>query len=309
MAACSKHRPSDREGRKLLGESDKAFFRGSLFNWPHVDTAGHATVSVLIFPRAPELCGSLLCQDFLAEILICLPSRLSVFSFVWLAPCGCWGKGFLGIISIPGYSHPVLVIQYQNNILYSCTPPCSSNQRCCRDYFCTSHISILTSCLNTLVSAFPDHFTSVSYGEGEDTRNTHSNNSATNMLMKWQCGGNINLLGDRLVLPLPRRLPFGSWWPLFASVPRHWHLATKAKEEREPASVQWLKYTQTHKHICSHQRNKQTREHTQLKLNEQTHMHMRTNWMNTDRKESKRKSPFRNKVAGESWTKNQGQHK
>lgn len=80
--------------RKWLGESDKAFFRGSLFNWPRVDTAGYATVSVLIFPRAPELCGSLLCQDFLAKILICLPSRLqSGFPFVWLTPCGCyWGK-------------------------------------------------------------------------------------------------------------------------------------------------------------------------------------------------------------------------
>lgn len=45
------------------------------------------------FLKGPELCGSLLCQGFLAKILICLPSRLqSGFSFVWLEPCGHWGK-------------------------------------------------------------------------------------------------------------------------------------------------------------------------------------------------------------------------
>lgn len=56
------------------------------------------------------------------------------------------GKGFLCIISIPGYSQPFLVIQYQNNTLYSCTPPCSSNQHC---WLLLNLLSILTSCLNT----------------------------------------------------------------------------------------------------------------------------------------------------------------
>lgn len=47
------------------------------------------------------------------------------------------GKGFLGIISTPGYSQPFLVIQYQNNTLSTTTPPCSSNQRCWYDDNCT----------------------------------------------------------------------------------------------------------------------------------------------------------------------------
>ena len=168
--------------QKWLGEGDKAFFRGSLFIWPHVDTASYATVSALIFPRAPELCGSLLCQGFLAKILICLPSRLqSGFSFVWLAPCGCWGKGFLGIISIPGYSQPFLVIQYQNNTLYSCTPPCSSNQRCWCDYYCTSQsqFSLPVSTLS------PVHFFAIIHYSvlWWDTRNTRITGSVANMLM------------------------------------------------------------------------------------------------------------------------------
>lgn len=147
------------------------FFRGSLFNWPHVDTAGYATVGALIFPRAPELCGSLLCQGFLAKILICLPSRLqSGFSFVWPAPCGCRGKASWGIISIAGYSQPFLVIQYQNNTLYSCTPPCSSNQHCWCDYYYTSQsqfslpVSVLSPVYIFTIFYFL-FFTLVSYGE------------------------------------------------------------------------------------------------------------------------------------------------
>lgn len=69
------------------------------------------------------------------------------------------GKGFLGIIAIPGYSQPFLVIQYQNNTLYSCTPPCSSNQRCWCDYYCTSQsqFSLPVSTLS-LVHIFTIYF-------------------------------------------------------------------------------------------------------------------------------------------------------
>lgn len=118
------------------------------------------------FPKGPELCDALLCQDFLVKILICLPSRLQS-GFCLARTTQLLGKGFLDIISFPGYSHPFLVIQYQNNTLYSCTPPCSSNKHCWCDHFCTSQISILTSCCNTLASAFLHYVfysTTVSYG-------------------------------------------------------------------------------------------------------------------------------------------------
>lgn len=43
---------------------------------------------------------SLLRQDFLAQILICLPSRLRrALSFVWLSPHGCWGGGASWVLS------------------------------------------------------------------------------------------------------------------------------------------------------------------------------------------------------------------
>lgn len=137
---------------KRAGESDKA-----LFSWEPLQLTScwhrglYATVSVLIFPRAHELCGSLLCQGFLAKILICLPSRLQPgCSFVWTRTVRTLGKGFLGIISIPGYSQPFLVIQYQNNTLYSCTPPCSSKSTLLMRLLLHLSISILTSYLNTL---------------------------------------------------------------------------------------------------------------------------------------------------------------
>lgn len=69
----------------------KPFFVGTSV-WTCVDTTDCATVCVLIFPRAPDLC-SLLCQGFLAKIRICLLSWLqSGVSFVWRKLCGCWGK-------------------------------------------------------------------------------------------------------------------------------------------------------------------------------------------------------------------------
>lgn len=151
---------------------------------------GCATVSLLIFPRAPVLRRSLLRQDFLAQILICLPSRLRrALSFVWLAPHGCWGAG-----GLPGYylhsrifSSLFLVIQYQNNALscHSAPPPChparSSNRRCFSTF---SRISIFTPTpprtphhSNSERTRAPclcyfSNFPSVSRGEGEHRART-----------------------------------------------------------------------------------------------------------------------------------------
>lgn len=193
------------------------------------------------FPKGPELCDALLCQDFLVKILICLPSRLQS-GFCLARTTRLLGKGFLGIISFPGYSHPFLVIQYQNNTLYSCNPPCSSSTHCWWDHFCTSQISILTSHCNNPIGAhlhhvFLQHYSVLRLEKTQETLIAH--NSLTNMLMKW----NVNLLGDRVLFPLPGRLPFGFWWPLFDSVPRHWHLVTMAKKEREPERMEWHKHT------------------------------------------------------------------
>lgn len=247
-------------------------------------------LSVCLFSQGPPgPCGSLLCQDFLAEILICLPSRWSQSSLLFgLHRVGAGEK-------LPGYylysrifsSLPCDTVSKQHIIQLG---PHVNSADATTSTPLWSQFSLPDSTLSPahFLSTF-SNLTSVSYGGREDAGCAHSNDSVANMLMKWHCGWNINLLGDRVVLPLPRQLPFGSWWPLFTSVPRHWHLATKAKEESEPASMAWLQYTQTSNSICRHERDKQTWGRTELRhrvnWNEQTHRHMCGNNKHTHRNE------------------------
>lgn len=112
------------------------FLVGAFLSDPALTPKGRCCCQCSCFPKGPRKPrASRLCQDFLAKMLICLPSRLQLFCLVFeLRACMCvggwgWWKGILGIISIPGYTRPFLVIQYQNRTLYSRAPPGSSDQQ------------------------------------------------------------------------------------------------------------------------------------------------------------------------------------
>lgn len=131
------------------------------------------------FPKSHKLCGSLLCQGFLSEILICLPSRLwSGFSFVCYELCSRWGNASLGIISISGYSQLFLLIQYQNNTLYNHTPPSSSKQQCWGSSNCASQSQFSLPVTLPLPWAYLQHFWNYHFiFLGEHTQSTHSTHS------------------------------------------------------------------------------------------------------------------------------------
>lgn len=67
------------------------FFRGSLFTWPHVDTKGHATASMLIFPGGQSCVMLCFVRTFWSRYWSVFHQDCSQ-GFVWLAPPGCWGK-------------------------------------------------------------------------------------------------------------------------------------------------------------------------------------------------------------------------
>lgn len=127
------------------GGGDKAFF----FSSSSFFFVGASTTDLTLTPQAVLLSVCLFSQGSWAVWLSALSglssqdtNLSSIKIAVRLFFCLAWtmwplGKGFLGIISIPGYSQPFLEIQYQNNTLYSCAAPSSSNL-CCWCHYCTS---------------------------------------------------------------------------------------------------------------------------------------------------------------------------
>ncbi len=134
----------------------------SIFSWEPLQLTscwhrGLCYCQCAYFPKGPRAAWLSALSGLSAQDTNLSSIKIAVrFFFCLSCTVRLLGKGFLGIISIPGYSQPFLVIQYQNNTLYRCTLPRSSNPLLLM--WLLLHLSILTSCLNRFPVHFPNIF-------------------------------------------------------------------------------------------------------------------------------------------------------
>lgn len=226
------------------------------------------------FLKGLALCGSLLCQGFLAKILICPPSRLqSSFSFVWLELCGHWEKASCVLSPFQDILSPSL--WYSIKTTHYTAAPRPVPQISTADYCWTSCQFSLP--VSTPVPGafrfffFLIHFTSASSCERSHLKHPLAHKHADEITGRLK-HGYINLLDERLLSPPPQATAL---WLLVTIVRLCSQALTSGdnghggKEESACTHAQIHEYK--HKHICRHQKNKQTCVQIELEQRQKTH--------------------------------------